>query len=69
MPSKSLASFELAIQKFNLSADLAKIKTAIKETSRFKTEDQKQALVKIALENRLCEFLICQVVNFYLSFI
>ena len=57
-PSKSSAPFELAIQKFNSSADLAKIKTAIKEASRLKTEDQKQALVKIALENRLRQFLI-----------
>ena len=59
-PSTSSASFDLAIQKFNSSADLAKIKTAIKEASQLKTEDQKQALVKIALENRLCEFLNCQ---------
>ena len=55
-PSRSSAPFELAIQKFNSSADLTKIQTAIKETSRFKTEDQKQALVKIALDNRLREF-------------
>ena len=58
-PSTSSAPFELAIQKFNLFADLAKIKTAIKEASWLKTEDPKQALVKIALENRLCESLIC----------
>ena len=68
-PSTSLAPFELAIQKFNLSANLAKIKTAIKEASWLKTADQKQALVKIALENRLREFLICQVFNLFLSFI
>ena len=55
-PSKSSAPFELAIQKFNSSADLAKIKTAIKKASWLKAEDQKQALVKIALENRLREF-------------
>ena len=55
-PSPSLAPFELAIQKFKLSADLAKIKTAIKEASQLKTEDKQQAHVKIALENRLCEF-------------
>ena len=60
-PSTSSAPFHLAIQKFNSSADLAKIKTAIKEASQLKTGDQKQALVKIALENRLCEFFICQV--------
>ena len=70
-PSTSSAPFELAIQKFNLSADLPTIKTAIKEASQFKTRtrDQEQALVKIALENRLCEFLICQVFKFLLSFI
>ena len=55
-PSSSSAPFELAIQRFKLSADLAKIKTAIKEASQLKTEDEKQALVNIALENRLCEF-------------
>ena len=55
-PSSSSAPFELAIQRFKLSADLAKIKTAIKEASQLKTEDQKQALVNIALENRLREF-------------
>ena len=63
-PTRSLAPFELAIQKFNLSVDLTKIKTAIKEASQLKTEDKKQALVEIALENRLCEFLICQVFKF-----
>ena len=68
-PSKSSAPFELAIQKFNSSADLAKIKTAIKEAFRLKTEDQEQALIKIALENRLREFLICQVFDVFLSFI
>jgi hypothetical protein len=56
-PSVSPAPFKLAIQKLNLSADLNKIKTAIKEASHFKTKDQKQALVKIALENCFCEFL------------
>ena len=63
-PSRSWTPFELAIQKFNLSANLTKIKTAIKEASQLKTKDQKQALVKIALENRLREFLICQVSKF-----
>ncbi|EDQ98912.1 uncharacterized protein LACBIDRAFT_335532 [Laccaria bicolor S238N-H82] len=49
-----LPPLKSAIQKFNLSADVAKIKTAIKEASRLKTEDQKkQALVKIAMDNRL----------------
>ena len=57
----SWASIELAIQKFNLSANLAKIKTAINEASQLNSEDKKKALVKIALENRLREFLICQV--------
>ena len=65
-PSTSSAPFDLAIQKFNSSADLAKIKIAIKEASQLKTDDQKQALVEIALENRLCEFLNCQL---FLSFI
>ena len=60
-PSTSSAPFDLAIQKFNSTADLAKIKTAIKEASQLTTDDQKQALVKIALENRLCEYLNCQV--------
>ncbi|KIK05715.1 hypothetical protein K443DRAFT_90783, partial [Laccaria amethystina LaAM-08-1] len=60
-PSKSSAPFKLAAQKFNSSADLNKIKTAIEEASHFKTKDQKHALVKIALENCLCEFLISQV--------
>ena len=31
------------------------------EASHLKAHHQKQALVKIALENRLREFLICQV--------
>ncbi|EDQ99136.1 uncharacterized protein LACBIDRAFT_317562 [Laccaria bicolor S238N-H82] len=52
-PSESSAPFKLAIEKFNLSADLAKIKTAIKEASHLETNDQKYAFVKIALENRL----------------
>ncbi|EDR14126.1 uncharacterized protein LACBIDRAFT_321933 [Laccaria bicolor S238N-H82] len=53
-PSKSTAPFESAMQKFNLSADVAKIKIAIKAASRLKTEDQKkQALVKIAMDNCL----------------
>ena len=55
-PSSSLAPFELAIQKSDLSAALPKIKTAIEEASQLKTKDRKQALVKIALENRLREF-------------
>ena len=55
-PLRFSAPFELAIQKFKLSADLAKIKTAIKEASQLKAEDHKQALVKIALENGLHEF-------------
>ena len=63
-PSGSSAPFELAIQRFKLSADLTKIKTAIKEASQLTTDDQKQALVKIALENRLCEYLIFQVFQF-----
>ena len=63
-PSKSSAPYELAIQKFNSSADLAKIKTAIEEACQLKTKDQKQALVKIALENRLHEFLSCRVLKF-----
>ena len=58
-PSESSAPFELAIQKFNFSADLATMKTGIEEASQLKTKDQKQALVKVALENRLCELLIC----------
>ena len=57
-PSKSSAPFKLAAQKFSSSADLNKIKTAIEEVSHFKAKDQKCALVKIALENCLCEFLI-----------
>ena len=68
-PSRSLGPFTLAIHKFSLSADLEKIKIAIKEASQLKTEDQKQALVKIALENCLREFLICQFFKFILSFI
>ncbi|EDQ99297.1 uncharacterized protein LACBIDRAFT_316691 [Laccaria bicolor S238N-H82] len=53
-PSNSWGPFELAIQKFNLSANLAKIKTAIEEASHhFRTKNQKHALVKIALDNRL----------------
>ena len=63
--SKSSAPFELAIQKFNSSADLAKIKTAINEASQLKTKDQKQALVNIALDHRLCEFSNS---NFLMSF-
>ena len=73
-PSASLDPFKLAIQKLNLSADLTKIKTTIKEASHLKTKDKKYALVKIALENRLGEFLIFQVFQcpsliFYFSFI
>ncbi|EDQ99362.1 uncharacterized protein LACBIDRAFT_335104 [Laccaria bicolor S238N-H82] len=53
-PSKSTAPFKSAIQKFNLSADMAKINTAIEEASHMKTKEQKkQALVKIAMDNRL----------------
>ena len=52
--------FELAIQKFNLSDNMEKIKIAIAQASQLKTKDQKQALVKIALENRLCEFLFVE---------
>ena len=55
-PSTSSAPFELAIQKFNLSANLAKINTAIEEAFQLKTKDQKHALVQIALENRLRKF-------------
>ncbi|KIJ99294.1 hypothetical protein K443DRAFT_102451, partial [Laccaria amethystina LaAM-08-1] len=62
-PSKSSAPFKLAIQQFNSSADLNKIKAAIGEASNFKTQHQQHALVKIALENCLCEFLIPQVIQ------
>ncbi|KIJ99253.1 hypothetical protein K443DRAFT_102592, partial [Laccaria amethystina LaAM-08-1] len=55
-PSTSSAPFKLAIQKLNSSADLEKIKTAIKEASHLKTKDQKHALVKITLENCICKF-------------
>jgi hypothetical protein len=65
-PSVSSAPFKLDVQQFNSSADLNKIKTAIEEVSHFKTKDQKHALVKIALENCLCEFLIPKV---FLSFV
>ncbi|KIJ99060.1 hypothetical protein K443DRAFT_39702, partial [Laccaria amethystina LaAM-08-1] len=47
-PSTSTAPFKLAIQKFNLFADLKNIKTAIEEASHLKMKDQKDALVKIA---------------------
>ncbi|KIJ98999.1 hypothetical protein K443DRAFT_8737 [Laccaria amethystina LaAM-08-1] len=60
-PSASSAPFKLAIQKFNSSVDLEKIKTAIKDASHLKTKDQKAALVKIAMENRICELLIPEV--------
>jgi len=60
-PSQSSAPFKLAAQKFNSSAYFNRIKTAIEEVSHFKTKDQKHALVKIALENCLCEFIIFQV--------
>ncbi|KIK00320.1 hypothetical protein K443DRAFT_100608, partial [Laccaria amethystina LaAM-08-1] len=60
-PSVSSAPFKLAVEKFNSSADLNKIKTAIEEASHFQTQDQKHALVKIALGNCLCEFLISEV--------
>jgi hypothetical protein len=62
-PSVSSAPFKLAIQKFNSSADLNKIKTAIEEASHFKTKDQKQVLVKIALENCFCEYLLPQIIQ------
>ena len=68
-PSASSAPIKLAIQKFNLFADLKKIKTAIEEASHLKTKDQKDVLVKIALENCLCQFLILKSSNFFLSFI
>ena len=64
-PSKSSAPFELAIQKFKLSVNVANIKTAITEASQLKTKDQKLALVKIALENRLRKFLNFQVFPFF----
>ncbi|KIJ90636.1 hypothetical protein K443DRAFT_116341, partial [Laccaria amethystina LaAM-08-1] len=66
-PSASSAHFKVAVQKFNTSADLNKIKTAIK-ASHFKTKHERHALVKIALENCLCEFLIPQAFQ-YLSLI
>jgi len=55
-PSVSSVPFRLAIQKFNSSADLKNIKTANEEAFHLTTEAQKHALVKIALENCLCEF-------------
>ncbi|KIJ90478.1 hypothetical protein K443DRAFT_544219 [Laccaria amethystina LaAM-08-1] len=51
-PSASSAHFKVAVQKFNTSADLNKIKTAI-DASHFKTMHERHALVKIALENCL----------------
>ncbi|KIJ96012.1 hypothetical protein K443DRAFT_107911 [Laccaria amethystina LaAM-08-1] len=57
-PSASSVPFKLAVQKFNSSADLKKIKTAIEDASHLKIKDQKHALVKIALENCLRELLI-----------
>ncbi|KIK05687.1 hypothetical protein K443DRAFT_90872, partial [Laccaria amethystina LaAM-08-1] len=68
-PSASSALLKLAIQKLNSSADLKKIKTAIEEASHVKTKHQKHALVKIALENRLCKFLNLEVFQCLLSFI
>jgi hypothetical protein len=59
--------FKVAVQKFNTSADLKKIKTAI-EASHLKTKHERHVLVKIALENCLCEFLIPQAFQ-YLSLI
>ncbi|EDQ99138.1 uncharacterized protein LACBIDRAFT_335310 [Laccaria bicolor S238N-H82] len=53
-PSYSPAPYKLAMQNFNLSIDMAKINTAIEEASHMKTKEQKkQALVKIATDNRL----------------
>ncbi|EDR08380.1 uncharacterized protein LACBIDRAFT_296954 [Laccaria bicolor S238N-H82] len=52
-PSASSAPVKLAIQKLNSSVDLNYIKTAIEKASHLKTQDQKHALVKIALENCL----------------
>ena len=60
-PSASSAPIILAIEKLNLSVDSQKVKTAIQKASHLKAKDQKLALVKIALENRLGEFLIFQV--------
>ena len=63
-PSASSAPFKSAAQKFNSSADLSRIKTAIEEASHLKTKDLKDAVVKIALENCLCQYLCLPV---YLS--
>ena len=52
----SSAHFKLAIQKFNLLANMTNIKSAIEGAAHFTTEDQKHAVVKIALENRLRQF-------------
>ena len=60
-PSASSVPFKLAIQKFNLFADLIKIKTGIEKASHLKMKHQKHALVKIAIENCLCEYLFFQV--------
>ena len=53
-PSASSDFFVSAIQHFNTSANLNKINVAIEEASHLKTQDRVQAVVKIALENRLC---------------
>ena len=68
-PSASVVPFRLAIQKFNLSVDLKKIKTAIQEASVLNTKDQKPALAKIALENCICESLNPKSFNVFLSLI
>jgi len=62
-PSASSAPFKLAIEKLKLFVDLKKIKTAIQEASHLKTKDKKHALVKIALENCLCESLNTEVIQ------
>jgi hypothetical protein len=56
-PSVSSAPIKLAIQKLNSYVHMKKIKTAIVEASHLKTKDQKLAVIKIALENSLCESL------------
>lgn len=56
-PSVSSAPVQLAITKLNSPVHLTKIKTAIKMVSHLEAQDQKHALVKIALENCLCESL------------
>ena len=73
-PSASSAPFKVAIQKFNMLADLKKIKTVIEEASHLKPKDKKHVLVNIALENCLCEFLHAEVIEpfsllYFFSFI